>query len=146
MNEKLKMKPSVFLVISRVVATILVLLIIGMAFFGIFDFRSEEQKIADFKEEILTDSFTQAALRGLRYAFNRTSRDSPESISVFSKSENIYVAVTFKGDDGKSIKYYYNATLGKGIDAKAYGSAINDVLFGIRTYADWECRVLCEEV
>lgn len=146
MNETLKMKPSVFLIISRIVAAVLVLLLIGMAFFGIFDFRTEEQKIADFKEKLVTDSYAQAALKGLRSAYRQGGDITPERVSVFRESGLLYVAVAAKNVAGESVAFFYNATSNKSISARDYTTACRDPLLGVTNYEDLELRVLCEEV
>ena len=146
MNEKLKMKPSPALIICRIVGTVLVVLLVGMAFFGVCDFRTEEQKIADFKEEILTDAYAQAALKGLRGAYRELYKFTPERISVRDESGVLYVAVEGKDSSGEAAGFFYNATTGREISPMTYFGVSNGSLFATATYRNLKLQVLCEEV
>lgn len=155
MNEKLKMKPSGVLIFSRILAAILVLTLAGVAFFGIVDFRTQEQKDADARQEFLEKSHSQAALKGLRGAYRESLGITPERIVVFNATGKLYVAVLSKDSIGMYTTFYYNATDEKEIDSWEYDKAYNSIAsyhnftgskMQTTKIENEELQILCEEV
>lgn len=155
MNDHLNLKPSVFLTICRIIATVLVLAIVGAALLGLFDIRTEAQKREDRKEELLAGDEAQVAVEAMKFAYLRCPDITPESISVLTTTSKNYVCVIGKDDSGDEVSVCYNVTAKEEISASEYNETFTSLrryynyigkkINFVKTFLDEELQFICEE-
>ena len=155
MNEQLSKKPSVPLIICRILAAVIVLGLVISGLCGIIDLRTQEQKDAAYKETLMERQYVSAAMEGIRAAYQNQFNITPERVVVFNAGET-YVAVLAKDLTGMYVTTYYNASANKSISSYEYDKAYNSIASyqnfvgstkEITTkFEGTDLQILCEEV
>lgn len=156
MNDRIKIKSSGFLILSRILAAIIIVALVLTALFGMIDPRTQKQKDSDYKKEFLSKPHAQAAVEGLEFAYVSSLNNTPEQISVFNTMGKTYVRITFKDQIGQYISVYYDTSSDKEITSYEYNSAYNSIaavqnFVGNKkkiatTFEGEELQIICEEV
>lgn len=156
MNETIKIKSSVFLIVSRILAAIIIITLILTALFGMIDPRTQKQKDSDYRKEFLSKPHAQAAVEGLEFAYVHNLNNTPVHISVFNPMGKTYVCITFKDSIGQYISFYYDTSSDKEITSQEYDTAYNSIatvqnFVGNKkkiatTFEGEDLQIICEEV
>ncbi len=100
MEETLQLKRSPFLLVSTIIIWLLILVSIAFLIFGIFDFRSDEQKITDERNELISQTTFQRGVTALKYLHKNQNSliadDVSEIISVSCIKSSTYALIVYK--------------------------------------------------
>ena len=96
MENELKFKSSLYFSLIKLTAVCLLVVSIVCAIFGIFDFRTQEQKDqAEYNEFVSTTSFTRS-VEGVKYVMNHTLYDVVKITKVsYTKFSQPLVLIIF---------------------------------------------------
>ncbi len=120
MNENLKMKASSLLIATRIIFIIIIALILVCAFFGVVDIRSDEQKEADYRKEVLEETFAQAAIEAIKISQENYPYAEIEKVSVIGGAGKVLVKVTALNGVNQYVWTYYNAKNNTIVDESVY--------------------------
>ena len=108
MNENLEMKASPLLVITRIIFLIVIALIVVCVFFGLVDMRSDAQKEADYRKEVLEKEFAGAAVEAINISQEKYPDAIIEKVSIVTGKNKVLVEVTAVNDVDQYVRTYYN--------------------------------------
>ena len=108
MNEELKLRPGVGLIITRVLSLIFVAAAVVCAYLGFVDPRTEEEKAEQYRLSVVASVAGERAVEALCYAQKEYRFASFEYISVLKNTTLKYVKIVGTGWNGESIKFCYD--------------------------------------
>ncbi len=118
MDETLKLRKSPSLIVTQITIWLLLLVSIVFLVFGIFDFRSDEQKKADERTELVSQATFQRGVTALKYLYNNQNSlvadEVTEVSSVSCLKGSMYVLVIYEDEFGYSQELTYDGKYRRG--------------------------------
>ena len=124
MNEELKLRPSVGVIITRVISLVLVAVAVVCAYLGFVDPRTEEEKAEQYRLSVVASASGEYAIEALCYASRNDTFESYEYISVLLRADKKYVKIVGRGHEGKHVDFCYDANKKREIDSILFDSII----------------------
>lgn len=115
MYKELKLKSSFSLIAGRVLLVLLSVAIISFMFLGLVDIRSEEDKQADAKNQLMAETSFKCGVEALQYAYASKNYDIQKVKSVAYLGEaGIWLLITYYDSGNMECKISYDYNRGKG--------------------------------
>ena len=153
MSKELKVRPSPMLVLCYVAIAICILGFLACSVLGLVDFRSEEQKEIDYRNELVESGLFKEAKRVISY-INKYPSQGPKkteimSISCWGISKIGSTRAVVRITTYDNICYYYRVTKEFEVafaSENLYTDFVIDGRFSNLTLKDKELEILFEEV
>ena len=120
MGEDLKIKASPLLVVTRIVVFVLLAVSFVLGYFGMVDMRTDEQKITDYREELLSRSSAQYAIEAIKLAKRNNDYIEITAVNMIVAPGKILLMVYGSSATEKNLKTCYDAQSKKIVNSRLY--------------------------